>query len=168
MAIFDGPGRGRRQCPSCSIYIGVQSKTCDGCGAVLKGGQVQEKGVEKTTSSPTPKPFLPTKSPSPPKIQHQEPKPAFSGSTLRQIYTPAGECPVPLRVTDVESVSRWAEQVREHFAQKDSFLTLNGLTYFARIVFEFDSLECKTVIKHLHELYPEEKGERDDSSRVGE
>ena len=152
--VFDGPGRGRKQCKSCQAYVGVRSAICV-CGASFGGEKespnastapvrtFQEKKLESKPTASTLTPSL-------------APRLASGKAPLLQkgnqvTIAPAGPCPVTLKETDARSVIDWAREVQEKYVNT---LTPFALRYWARTQFN-DPRDPKylKVVEILREEY---------------
>lgn len=134
---FDGPGRGRKQCPECNAYVGVRTPQCN-CGHAF--------GAKPKSSSP-------------PLVRDEMgERPRRSSFDPRQlvIIAPAGACPHKLTSTERDDVEEWAEKVREYGVDHNRFFTIKALAYFARQFYELFTPEHDQVKAHLQDIYAEE------------
>lgn len=127
---FDGPGRGRKQCPSCEKYVGVRTKNCS-CGHSFlrkKTAPVKAPVTNKTVS-----------------------KGPYS-DRISLVYAPAGKCPVKLTGTSQEQVLGWANAVKEVGFDKKEYYTVTALKYYARYFFDVFSDDYLIVEGHLETI----------------
>jgi len=136
--IFDGPGRGRKQCVSCQIYIGVRSRTCPKCS----------HSFERKNPAP--------KAPREKKIKRKrvtrsgkEPVEVLTDRSFSVVITPSGRCPEKLASPSPEEVILWANKVQDAGTSKQEIYTASALKYFAREFFDFFSAEYKSVCEVL-------------------
>jgi hypothetical protein len=61
------------------------------------------------------------------------------------VRIPAGACPVPLKGRAPEIVVAWAERVRAAFEAQRQYLMVEGLIYFTREFYDFNSPEYQEV-----------------------
>jgi len=137
--VFDGPGRGRKQCSNCENYIGVRNKVCPICNDTL------QRRVKTVTGA-----ILPPKKGAVAKpIAVKDPV-----SPWRIIIRiPAGTCPVRLVGTDRESVKAWGDKVLEYYHARKEHLMPEGLRYYARYSHDLRTDEYKTIAAHINEIY---------------
>ncbi len=158
---YDGPAKGRKQCPACQSYVGGRSAFCH-CGHEF-GKKVKAPVVEDTTSDDDVE------------IERERPSEEYGHGYRSKTWVPAGDCPVKLRSLDRDAIQEWAEAVRRSFENRHrSFLTLHGLQYWVK---EFyppfksgpippgadgnnpDYLKALEVLQEIyHEDYLHEKG----------
>jgi hypothetical protein len=141
--VFDGPGRGRKQCKSCQAYVGVRSAICV-CGASF-GGEKEKPAPMVRVLQEKPSPQVkapqekmvsstPAQAPAPVPLA---PRLASGKAPLLQkgnqvTIVPAGPCPVKLKEIDSRSVIDWSREVQEKYS---STLTPFALRYWARTQF---------------------------------
>jgi hypothetical protein len=131
-------GKGYRQCPSCELYVPIITAQC-------KCGHTFVKTEKKAVVPPSEiKVSLATV---PDFIERKESRPLWDGIT--RISVPAGECPVTLRSTLKEDVLEWADKVRVSYRTKSQIISDEGLTYFLRRMYDFQTPEyanCRNYI----------------------
>ena len=113
------PGRGRKQCPACKLYVGVRSRICPSCSAEMPQGK---------TKVLVPRKVAPTDTTTPPKVVTvTEPE---SRKLLARIVTstPAGRCPCPLNEFTHDAIKQWVTDI---CATTDEYLTDSALRYWA-------------------------------------
>lgn len=131
MSTFTGPGRGRKQCPACKIYVGVRSHSCP-CGHAFKVIKNTYYKVDNSTPEAQP-------SNSAPKKRRSNGK--------HQLYTPAGKCPVPLAGTDEDSVLDWMSKLeKEHLEYQ---LMAECFQYWAKTLFRSSPEDYKLVCEYI-------------------
>jgi hypothetical protein len=168
MALFTEAGRGRKKCPNCGIFTGVLSASCEKCSHKFEKkdatpaksapvvATVAPMKVQATVAAaPAPKPVLAAPAPVT-KLKVRSPTShvnLLSNLPVINVFTPAGECPVKLKGTDIEQVAAWADAVRDDFGERRMVLAIEALLYFAQTIYDFKSDECKLVKGHLVELF---------------
>jgi hypothetical protein len=144
---FEGPGRGRKQCPSCEIYIGVRSKECPGCNhsfqrkpkvkvvctSIDKERKIQRRRVTRKGMTP------------------DENKGAYSSTPRSLVWTPSGKCPIKLESADKETVVAWMAKVREYGMKANDYFTSEALRYYVRYTYDIFSEEYKEACSHINE-----------------
>jgi hypothetical protein len=135
---FDGPGRGRKQCDSCGIYIGVRTKVCS-CGHNFlrkkpKVVEVRKKRVARKGASPEPET----------EVESDDVVVIPRGFTTN-VIAPAGKCPVQLKGMDKETVEEWATKVRSYGEKSGDYYSTEALKYFVRYVHNIASEEYKKI-----------------------
>ena len=130
----DAPGRGKKQCPQCKIYIGVRNRVCV-CGHEFVAAQ-----KKSTSMAQAPK--------------KQEAKPVFNRKDFfsTTISTPAGKCPANLADTDYETVKEWSGKILRHGEAKNVVYAVSALRYWARQFYDIFSEEHKLITQHLNEI----------------
>ena len=129
------PGRGKKQCPECKVYLGVRNGKCI-CGHEFV--PVQKKVLPKKEAP-----------------EGQEPKPDFNRKDFfsTKISTPAGKCPANLVDTDYETVKEWAGKILRHGEAKNVVYSARALRYWARQFYDIFSEEYKLVSQHVNEIF---------------
>jgi len=112
---YDKPGKGRKQCPECSKYIGARQHNC-ACGheftkADLKTPKPTEKIDENTLS------FL-----------------SKIGKNISDVVVdvPSGSCFFKLKGRSQEDVTSWCDQVLWRGKSFGKIYTANAMKYFLR------------------------------------
>ena len=154
--VYDGPGRGRKQCPKCEIYVGVKTGICN-CGHDFSEGTMRSQNPpevmvydgpgRRRKQCPQCKVYLGYSTEVCPKCEHKfsahEPTTSRSDpyavpQTVRRrkgytiIDTPDGRCPHRLVSPDPTDVEIWADKVLETYENDRKILTVNALCYFTR------------------------------------
>lgn len=143
--VFDGPGRGRKQCPSCEIYIGVRSKNCPSCDHSFERRRQVAVKPKDEAKGPTVKRTRKTRVGKEPSVEtHTE-----DGRPFSIVITPAGKCPVELKGVDENSVSEWSEGLRKFGASRCELYTPDAMKYYVRSFYSVFSEEYKTVCEIL-------------------
>jgi hypothetical protein len=131
-------GPGRKQCPSCGVYVGVRSNTCVGCQHVFQKKRTASKAAERAAS-----PKDSTASSDGPR----EDTAASVSDRRENLFTPSGRCPVPLEETDSTAVRNWMERlVGLHPKQR---LLKSCFRYWARSYFSIRSDEYMSVCDRI-------------------
>lgn len=128
---FDEPGRGRKQCPSCKKYVGVQTGTCV-CGHkfIKKPAQSKVAPVVKPAQSapqvaPVPKAVETNRSTSNPYGIVRYP------GRIPRIHTAAGKAYHTLKGTSFDEVREWVNKCRTTGIQEHGiFLKPDALIYW--------------------------------------
>ena len=152
------PGRGRKQCPSCKIYVGVRTGKC-ACGHVFEKPVVEVKAETKTeTGSEASQPQPEVKAEEPPS-KPAEAKPAKPAKPVvaAQKYSfdsgpvliPAGKCPVELTGTDEQSVVQWRDAVKKHYQADGQEITDTGVAYYVSTIYNRGTTEYSAVMNIL-------------------
>jgi uncharacterized Zn finger protein (UPF0148 family) len=133
--IHSTPGRGKKQCPECKVYLGVRNGKCI-CGHEFVAAQ------KKSTSTAQAAP------------KKQEPPADFNRKDFfsTKISTPAGKCPANLADTDYGTVEEWAGKILRHGEAKNVVYAVSALRYWARQFYEIFSEEHKLVTQHLNDI----------------
>lgn len=141
MKTWTEPGRGRKPCPSCKIYVGVRTTQCQ-CGHSFSS-------KKKATKATAPQPKKATKSK---KARAPEPEPEERSVTQHfqrySIITPAGKCPFKIDKLDEDGVRDWIERVQSHGRQHSLHYQPSALRYWANTLFGTFSKEAARA----HEL----------------
>lgn len=127
MKISTQPSRGRKQCPNCSLYVGVRLAQCS-CGHMFDA-----KAPAKMADSQGESVSHPIR------------------SFFHEVLTPAGQCPVPLKTTASEGVKAWAYDVLRTNLECGRILSTSALAYYVREFFPLDSSEYCGIMKVLKE-----------------
>lgn len=141
---FDGPGRGRKHCPSCDSYIGVRTKVCS-CGhKFVRTNKLKLKAEVRKGAKP-----------SEGKEVGSPEKKEVSGSPIPKGYSsrlviPAGRPSAPLRGSDRADVLSWVRDVRA--ASGEVWVTRSALSYYAKYYFDSFSEEYKMIKSILDEV----------------
>ena len=115
MKTWNEPGRGRKGCPKCGIYIGVRSMKCQ-CGFSWI--------IEPRKPAPKKKAAV-----------TQESGSNGEGSGLSLIHAPPGFCPVELKGLETEQVRQWLKElVKFHLANKQ-LLKPYAAKYYGRLFY---------------------------------
>ncbi len=145
--VFDGPGRGRKQCDSCGIYIGVRTKKC-ACGHVFtrkKKLRVEvKKKVTRTGVAPEEE-VTEVETVADTKVR-------MPSGYKNNVIAPAGKCPYPLKSTDKEAVIAWTNKLREFGAERGDYFSTSAIQYYARYFYDIFSDEYKQVAAIVEEL----------------
>ena len=141
MKTFDGPGRGRKQCPDCKAYVPVRTGTCD-CGYIFQAKEKQQDipAVEEVEESEA--------EPARPSLEVTNPR-------FRSIAIPAGKCPVKLHGTDPESIEIWAHGIIGHGHDNSVRYEVSALCYWVRDFYDIGTPEHKAVCGALQEMFSE-------------
>ncbi len=155
----DGPGKGRKQCPKCKKYMGKRAHQCP-CGwdfllhrmanePALKVGNVAipEPTLESRVLYPVPERMVARNS----DRSSQGLPPPVSGTLVMQ--TPSGQCPIPLKGIDVDTVEEWGFELQSHFKKKQQKLSDRALSYFARQYYSFNTNEYKQVVQIIKNAF---------------
>ena len=131
-----GSGRGKKQCLSCKVYVGVRTRQCP-CGAEFK-----------KISAPVRTDLKPKSDDGDSECSLEKriiPKTTREYSTI--LFTPAGECPIkfPIKEPTEEAIISWAENLREVHLDRKTYLTTEGIIYFSREFMNVFSNEYKRV-----------------------
>lgn len=181
VVFFDGPGKGRKQCPGCNKYLGVRHKKCK-CGHEFKPRPKVPKVIVFDSPGPNRK-----KCPDCDKFiglkfkecicGHKFDSRCFStrGTEVEQTFTacksevegaqfaasygrqgmlvttPAGDCPVKLKDTNYEAVSEWAEKVMNVGQEQGKTYAPSALRYYVRHFYELNTREYALVCENLEE-----------------
>lgn len=136
---FDGPGRGRKQCPECNIYLGVRNKVCL-CGHEFKKRDKapvkakKAKVVEEESDTSNEKVIVPN----------------TNRSYKEIVFAPAGKPSVPLNSFDEEVVLDWASKVRSNGLDHEIYYSTSAIIYYLRYytsVFSDDFARAKSLIR---------------------
>ena len=133
--IHSTPGRGKKQCPECKVYLGVRNGKCI-CGHEFV--PVQKKVLPKKEAP-----------------EGQESKPAFDRKDFFtvKISIPAGKCPANLMSTDYEAVEEWVGKVKLRGEAVNVIYAARALRYWARQFYDIFSEEYKLVSQHVNEIF---------------
>ncbi len=146
------PGRGRKHCPGCQLYIGVRSSVCPECGHNFKGVESSPKEVKETKPLPPKREALRQLTEETEKVGYKELEEDSEDCHLFAVAIPSGLCPVELTASDEETVTFWAQQVRRHCrASKSWSLTDEALVYWVRQFFPYGTAEYKQAISNFKE-----------------
>lgn len=146
---FNEKGRGRKQCDSCKVFIGVRTKVC------ICGKSFVRKVSRKVGANPVKKsPVINTKAPK------------ESSEYRFRVQAPAGKCPFPLKDTEYDTVKAWADKIRKWGEKQRDFYTLNAIKYYARYFYGVFTEEYKIVESHLDKIYESEL--QDETNEVRE
>ena len=137
--IFDGRGRGRKQCPECRVYIGVRHKIC-----VCK--HVFQKKAEPVAEAMSPECI--------------EARNFINGlgyypGGLSIVFTPRGKCPIKFK----GDVADWADRVIERFYGESYVIAPEGLVFMLGQFSRFNSDEYHSNKLELEEWIEKTKGE---------
>lgn len=139
MATFSGPGKGRKKCANCGIYVGVRTTKCE-CGhdfvENIKVALVASEKVDSPKKENTPKRVDP-------QIYH-------SRSNDAVILVPAGNCPVKLHDKTREAVVRWIETLVE----KRNY-AVSALKYYVRQFYDIHGAEFRDICDVIDDLSEE-------------
>lgn len=137
MAMFNGPGPGRKQCPSCKAYIGVRTAVCP-CGhafekkarpapvaTVTPPAAKADKAVEKT-------------------VESQPVAVAGMGRRVR-VFAAPGDCPVSYD----GDVKKWAQKIQSMGAENSVEYTATALRIWLG-QFVKDSDQVDSLIQSLN------------------
>lgn len=149
---FDVGGKGRKQCPKCTKYVGAVTKVC-ACGHEFRPAA---KAAPAPVSTPAPAVNVSDDSPSERKATPLSAAAKLIGAK-RSIVTPSGSCPHRLDSPDLTSVTEWSRKVRNTYGENYEFMTLTALIYFVRHFFPIGSKDHTTAKQHLEELYGHEQ-----------
>ncbi len=134
MAMFNGPGPGRKQCPSCKAYIGVRTAVCP-CGHAF------EKKAAPALKAPSSAPAPVAKSD---KTENHPAAVTGMGRRIR-VFAAPGDCPVAYD----GDVKKWAQKIQGMGAE-------NGVEYTATALriwlgqFVKDSDQVDSLIQSLN------------------
>jgi hypothetical protein len=118
-------GRGKKQCPTCSNFMGVRTRTCE-CGYEFVKG---EKTKQKTIYDENPN-----------CLDNLFAAKMYSQNTGPIIYTPRGKCPVNLKDMDIVD---WLESILCEGRATNCAYTPSAIKYFLR--YSIDSKEFKEL-----------------------
>jgi len=149
---YDGPGRMRKQCPECKVYVGYSAEKC-ACGHDFAAD------VPDPPAEPEPK-----REPKHSKVDRWsqptnieiEATQSFQrcGCGGRIILAPAGGSPAKLESTDEEAVQVWHDKVMEDGHSKGNHYSPAALRYFVAFYhFDRNSDEYAEVCEVLRGLY---------------
>jgi len=71
---------------------------------------------------------------------------------MMRTSTPSGECPFPLRGTDIDTVETWSRKVLDHFYKQRQQMLPTAILYFAHHYYNPFTKEYELVESHLNEL----------------
>jgi hypothetical protein len=111
-------GKGRKQCPTCKVYVGVRTSKCV-CGFSFAAEKVRAK---KTAAKKNEKESTATT---------QEVAP-YKYTNHIILSTPSGMCPVKLSVVTKPRVKEWAMKLIEFHLGKGEKLKPEALKYYVR------------------------------------
>lgn len=150
-----GAGPGRKQCPSCSDFIGVRNARCPKCDhdfskvvkvAIREDAVKAEKEVidqhKKLASNPVAKVRnTQTVATRETEVFPFEGAPEVDGVFNGRVTVPSGKCPFDLKDFSEDGILTWAEKVAK--AYKGGRLTYGALEYFARRYYGYPSDKTK-------------------------
>jgi hypothetical protein len=115
---YDTPGRGRKQCPQCKVYVGVRTHDCS-CGHSFA-----EKGSVASQAKLVAQPEM-----------DEETKNYILGLNIGPkrvliVYTPAGVCPYKLDSVDYDSVKSFCEDVVDAGLKEGRLYTKYVINYW--------------------------------------
>jgi hypothetical protein len=139
--VFDGPGRGRKQCQNCQSYVGVRNKTCPVCGTAFANKYAQRTVKVAKLSKPK-KAEAETKETKP---TMRIPEGIDPNRVTHRILIPAGKCPAKLESADREAIEAWIKEIESVYAKRHEILMPEGYRYYARYFFDVHSDEFKGV-----------------------
>lgn len=119
--VFDGRGRGRKQCPECKVYIGVRHKVC----------------VCKHTFKKKREPVPEALSPECIEARNFIAALGYTPLGLSIIFTPRGKCPVKFK----GDMADWADKVIERYYGDNYVLAPTALVYMIGQFSRFNSDE---------------------------
>ncbi len=117
MKIWNEPGRGRKGCPECGIYVGVRTMKCQ-CGfswTLRKASEKNEDGVQ------------------------MDGKPIRKGFSL--VHAPPGLCPHELGSIETTAVRDWLAKLVRHHETKKELIKPYAAKYYARLFYNVFSDE---------------------------
>lgn len=136
MNTWNEAGKGRKQCPTCKIYVGVRSSNCK-CGFSFAAEKVREKKAQIKTAE--------TKNVSLKKVSGkittsnskqeevpQEEEWIYQYTNHVILSTPSGMCPVELAIIGRPQVKEWATKLVQFHAKKGEKLKPEALKYYVR------------------------------------
>lgn len=155
---YDGPGRGRKQCPECQKFIGVR---CHECVCGYKFGTNHHKEGARPAPKPRAQDGLDRF------FSDEEPKPAAQAAVLarpsprqhdhcRSVSTPAGKCPVKLGSSNPTEVEFWAHSVVAKGRESGIAYAVSALVYWIREFYEIGSREYRDVRGILEGIFQPE------------
>lgn len=120
VATFTEGGKGRKQCPTCNVFVAALSRKC-ACGHefVFKPKR-QSVEIEDEVDEEVPEEVMPNKA-----VKKLTP-----ASFKKRTAIPSGECPHKLTGNDKPTITDWGLKVRGVYAARGEFLMLTGLIYF--------------------------------------
>lgn len=143
---YDGPGPGRKQCPSCRVYCGVRSAACPACAHDFKADAVRRQAERAAAERAEAEARRAARASTP---EAPAALPAASGAaaylvgggavdTARQIVVACeGVPPAPMpNLDDTAAVKEWAAACVR--ARSDVYLTVDALVLWLRAWYRAD------------------------------
>jgi hypothetical protein len=127
---IQAPSRGRKQCGSCKLFVGVRTRICE-CGFNFTMGAVA--AAKKKTKAP-----------------HS------SGKTrsfdMGTILTPAGKCPVELKGPTYNDVHVWISLLKAKIPN----LAISAYCYYVRYFYDVNTKTHNKICDSIHQMLKEE------------
>lgn len=138
---FDSPGRGRKQCPECKVYVGARTQYCK-CGYEFstKNTSLTVKEKREQENAATPEELMYCRS-------------VAVGASGKIIYAGSGSCPVKLYNININDVYDFCENIIAYGISENKIYMPSAIKTWLGHQFGFNSQEYFDAIKFVDEWY---------------
>ncbi len=176
---YTEPGRGRKLCPECKVYVGVKSAKCEGCNhtfvkkekldinitpKIAKALADSEEGDGITSvgglNNSVEEAKALRKQRKQARAEAGKAVTTVKNINLGTILTPSGKCPIPLEAFDKESVLSWNSELKTLYANRGEELSDEAVRYFVASFFPRERNTNYTETIRILKLNQKEELER--------
>ena len=134
MKTWNEPSRGRKQCASCKMYVGVRTKICT-CGYNFTKPKVASLSTDKAESDEL----------------------TSSHKFNISLVIPCGKSPIDLEVFERPEIYSWTRSLSFHYGRQNLFMESTVPKYFLRQYLDIFSVEYSRSCGYIDELYADKE-----------